>query len=141
MVVEPTGERTLTLFVRERTNPATICFAVGEPLSNRLNRLHEVIMRNIKEFVNGMIRANGMELHRATFKPAYIGVNLHVSPKRLDRYSNEFSGTPNARQLNTEVQMTESVQVGIGNRLPFHEPIGSKPSRQILILDSWNAWQ
>lgn len=98
-------------------------------------------MRDIKEFVNGTIRANGMELHRATFKPAYIGVNLHVSPKRLDKYSNAFSGSPNARQLDTEVQMTALVQGSVGGRFPVLDMIGSKPSRQILILDSWNAWQ
>ena len=65
---------------------------------NRLNRPHETVKHGVNEFVNGMIRTNGMDSHWSTFKRAYIGFYQHVRLKHLDRYSNEFAGRHNAWQ-------------------------------------------
>lgn len=66
-----------------------------------------------------MIYINHMDSPRgAPLKHAYPGVFHHVSKKHLGRYTNEFTGRHNARQMDTEDQMTALAQDSISKR--FH---------------------
>jgi len=79
-----------------------------------LRRPHD----RVKEFVNGMIHTKGQELRWAILKHANLGAFHHESPKHLGRYMDEFAGRHNARQMDTEDQMTALVQDSISKR--FH---------------------
>ena len=141
MPVDKTDAATLQGFVHERTKPETLVFTDEARAYEGLRRPHQRVKHSVKEFVNGMIHTNGMESHWANFKRAYIGVFHHVSAKHLGRYSNEFAGRHNARQMDTEDQMTALVHGSVGKRLPLADLIGPKPTRQPAMLNAWNAWE
>ena len=141
MPVDSTDAATLQDLVHERTNPDTLVFTDEARAYDGLGRPHGRVKHSVKEFVNGMIHTNGMESHWAMLKRAYVGVYHHMSRKHLGRYSNEFAGRHNARQLDTEAQMSALLQGGIGKRLPLAELIGPKSTRQPAMLNAWNPWE
>ena len=141
MPVDKTDAATLQGFVHERTKPDTLVLTDEARAYDGLRRAHQRVKHSVKEFVNGKIHTNGMESHWATLKRAYVGVYHHMSQKHLGRYANEFAGRHNARQMDTEAQMTALVQGSVGKRLPLAELIGPKHTRQPEMLNAWNAWE
>ena len=139
--VDSTDAATLQGFVHEWTKPDTLVYTDEARAYDGLRRPHLRVKHSVKEFVNGKIHTNGMESHWALFKRAFIGVFHHVSAKHLGRYSNEFAGRHNARQMDTEDQMSALVQGSVGRRLPLADLIGPKPTRQPAMLNAWDAWE
>ena len=61
-----------------------------------LHRPSGRVEHSVKVYMNDMVHANGIESHWAILKRAYKDVFLHVSPKHLGGYTNEFSGADTA---------------------------------------------
>ena len=135
--VESTDAATLQGFVHGRTKPDTLVYMDEARAYNGLRRPNQRVKHSVKEFVNGKIHTNGMESHWVLF----IGVFHRASAKHLGRYSNEFAGRHNARQIDTEDQMSALVPGSVGRRLPLSDMIGAKPTRQPAMLNTWDAWE
>ena len=84
----------------------------------------------MNECVNGQAHTNDVESFWAVLKRGYHGLNLHWSPKRMQRYIAEFSGRHNVRNLDTIDQMRFIVAAMIGKRLMYRTLIadGEQPS-------------
>ena len=132
-----TDAPTLTDFLHEHKNPATLVFTDEARAYDGLKSPHSRVKHSVKEFVNGMIHTNGFESNWASMKRAKAGVYHHFSMKHIDRYHNEFAGRDNARQLDTEAQMTDKAQRGIGKWLRFGNLSGPRNSRQPLMVRHW----
>ena len=133
--VESTDAATLQGFVLERTKPDTLVYMDEARAYDGLRSLHQRVKHSVKEFVNGKIHTDGMKSHWVLF----IGVFHRVSAKHLGRYSNEFAGRHNTRQMDSENPMSALVQGSVGRRLPLSDLIGAKPTRQPAMLNTWNA--
>ena len=127
--------------MHEHKNPATLVLTDEARAYDGLKRPHGHVKHSVKEFMNGMIHTNGVESNWASMKRATAGVYHHFSGKHIDRYHNEFAGRDNARQLDTEAQMTDMAQRGIGKRLRYIDLIGPKETRQPAMLNAWTAWE
>ena len=66
---------------------------------------------------------NGLESFWSIMKRGYTGTYHHISPKRLHRHVDEFSGRHNVRPLDTIDQMAAIVRRAAGKRLPYQELI------------------
>ena len=74
-----------------------------------------------KEFVNGQAHTNGIESFRAGLKRGYYGTYRRMSPKRLNRYVNEFAGRHNNHRTDTVEQLTVMAGGMEGKRLTYSE--------------------
>ena len=128
-VVEKTDASTLQGFVHRNTNADTQVYTDEARAYEGLNRPHEAVKHSVGEYVREMAHTNGMESHWALFKRGLDGTYHHVSPKHLDRYSNEFEGRHNNRPLDTAEQMNRMAQRGVGKHLPYAELIGTDDTR------------
>ena len=128
-VVEDTKANTLQGFVHQNTNADTQVYTDEASAYEGLNRPHEAVKHSVGEYVNGQAHTNGIESHWAMFSRGLMGVYHHVSPKHLDRYTNEFEGRHNARPLDTANQMGAMVTGGVGKRLRFVDLIGPEDTR------------
>ena len=70
----------------------------------------ESVRHSVKEYVNGMAHANGIESFWASLKRGYYGTYHRMSPKHLDRYVGEFEGRHNQREDDTIDQMAAMVR-------------------------------
>lgn len=66
-----------------------------------------------------MAHTTGMEAFWANLKCAHTGTFHKMSPKHLDRYVQDFSGTHNFRGSDTLDQMRATVVGLVGHSLPY----------------------
>ena len=84
---------------------------------------HEAVNHSVSEYVRDMVSTNGMESFWAMLKRGHQGVYHKMSPKRLDRYCQEFAGRHNAREADTIDQMAGVVTGMAGKRLRYQDLI------------------
>lgn len=129
-VVVSTDAWTLTGFVHERTEPATMAFTDETRMYDRINRPHQTVKHSPKEYVNGAAHTNAIESFWATLKRAHYGVYHSFSVKHLPKYVNEFAGRHNIRPLDTIEQMSSVFLDGIGKRMRYTDLIDKVETRQ-----------
>ena len=128
-VVKRTDAPTLQGFVHRNTNADTQVYTDEARAYEGLNRPHEAVKHSVGEYVREQAHTNGMESHWALFKRGLDGIYHHVSPKHLDRYSNEFEGRHNNRPLDTADQMAAMAKRSVGKHLPYADLIGPAETR------------
>ena len=128
-VVPSTDGPTLRSFVHMNTNFTAKVYSDEAGAYQGLNREHEAVAHGAGEYVKGQAHTNGVESHWALFKRGLQGTYHHVSVKHLGRYSNEFEGRHNTRQMDTENQMEAMVVGASGKRMTYEGLIGPVEGR------------
>lgn len=112
---------TLKQFVRENITPGATLLTdenrgyvhLGDAYGGEYKR--ESVRHSVKEYVDGMAHANGIESFWSMLKRGYYGTYHKMSRKYLQRYVNEFAGRHNLRPMDTIEQM-ESMVNGMENK-------------------------
>ena len=133
-VVDSTDAPTLTGFMHEHTDPATLVFTDEARAYDNIKRPHLTVKHIVKEFVNGMVHTNGIESLWATVTREMVGVYHHWIFKHPLRYINEDTGRHNQRPLDTDEQMGEMVRNCVVKRLRYIDLIGPKHTPQPRML-------
>ncbi len=87
------------------------------------DREHEAVRHSVGEYVRDKAHTNGIESHWAMMKRGFNGIYHKMSPKHLDRYTQEFAGRHNARESDTIDQMSGIVAGMTDKRLRYRELI------------------
>ena len=118
VIPDTTGE-TLQNFVRENAEEGATVYTDENRSYLALKRDfdHDSVNHSISEHVDGMVHTNGMESFWSMLKRAHKGTFHKLSPKHLHRYVDEFAGKHNIRDLDTLVQMRDTVARLVGGRL------------------------
>ena len=103
---------TLTGFVHKRTKSDNLVFTEEARAYDHINRPHMTVKPSVKEFVNDMVRINGMESFSAVLRRAYVCIDQHMSARHLHRYVGEFTGRHNARPMDPVAQLALAVRNG-----------------------------
>ena len=82
---------------------------------------HESVKHSVSEYVNGMAHTNGIWSFWALLKRGYHGTYHHMSETHLARYVQEFVGCLNIREMDTHVQMSETVKGMVGKQLRYKD--------------------
>ena len=114
-VVGSTDKATLQGFVTDNTTGDATVYTDEARSYSGLPRKHEVVKHSVGEYVRGQVSTNGMESHWATLKRGITGTYHQMSPKHLHRYSAEFAGRHNDRELDTFDQITAIIN-GMNNK-------------------------
>ncbi len=124
-VIADTTAKTLQGFVREHTEAGATVYSDEHKSCNGLRRDfdHEAVNHSVSEYVDGMAHTNGMESFWSMLKRAHKGTFHKLSPKRLERYVDEFAGKHNMRDSDTLVQMRDTVARLVGRRLLYRDLI------------------
>ena len=125
---------TVKPFITDNTSQSAVVYSDDSIVYYRLRRAREVVNHSTGEFVRGMVHTNGIESFWSMLKRGLLGVYHHVSVKHLQRYTTEFAGRHNQRQLDTEAQMGALVISGVGKRLRYADLIGPRHTRQPRML-------
>ena len=121
-VVASTDAASLQPFVVEHTRPGAEVFTDEHGAYRGIPGVkHQTVKHSVGEYVAGMAYTNGVESFWSMLKRGYHGTYHQMSAKHLQRYTNEFSGRHNARELDTADQMG-AVAAGLaGRRLTYWE--------------------
>lgn len=68
---------------------------------------HETVNHGAGQYVNGLASVNGAENFWKHFKKGIEAIYIHVSPKHLQKYCDEFAYRFNQRELENEGKFTE----------------------------------
>lgn len=96
---------TVKPFITQNTSKSAGVYSDDSIVYSGLRRAREVVNHSTGEFVRGMAHTNGIESFWSMLKRGLVGVYHQVSVKHLQRYTTEFAGRHNQRQLDTEAQM------------------------------------
>ena len=122
-VVEDTDAKTLHAFVAENADPDAVVFTDDAAAYQGIPNEHETVKHSVSEYVNGMAHTNGIESLWSMLKRAHKGTFHKISPKHLQRYVSEFAGKHNIRDLDTIVQMRDTVARLVGRNLLYRDLI------------------
>lgn len=84
---------------------------------------HESMNHSVSEYVRDMAHTNGVESLWSMMKRGHDGIYHKMSPKHLDRYSQEFAGRHNIRDADTIDQIENLIAGIVGKRLLYRELI------------------
>ncbi len=124
-VIRTVDAKTLQGFVEDNTTEDAKVFTDELRSYKGVKREHESVNHSIEEYVNGMVHTQGIESFWSMLKRAHKGTFHKMSPKHLQRYVNEFSAKHNIRDLDTLVQMRDTVARLVGRRLLYRDLIAS----------------
>ena len=135
-VVESTDKPTLQGFVRDNAEPgATLYTDEHGSYAGMPEYDHEAVNHSVSEYVRGLAHTNGMEAHWSLFKRFYHGTFHKLSAKHLQRYTDEFAGRNNIRDMDTLDQMAAKARRFDGRRLTYADliadnglPSGARPT-------------
>lgn len=85
------------------------------------DRQHEAVKHSVGEYVREQAHTNGIESHWSMMKRGFQGIYHKMSPKHLDRYTQEFAGRHNARDADTVDQMAGIIAGMEGKRLRYSD--------------------
>ena len=122
-VVEKTDATTLVPFVYSRTKASARVFTDDASAYNAIVNPHETVKHSAHEFVRGPVHTNGVESFWSMLKRAHKGTFHKMSPKRLDRYVQEFAAKHNMRESDTLAQMRDTVARMVGRNLFYSDLI------------------
>ncbi len=121
-VIEHPDAPTLQGFVERHTAPGAMVYTDDhggyEGLPN-----HEAVRHSAGEYVSAMANTNGIESFWSMLKRAHKGTFHKLSPKHLQRYVTEFAGKHNARNADTQDQMTALAVGLVGKHLLYRDLI------------------
>ena len=122
-VVPNTKKKTLHGFIADNVEPGSTVYTDEHQSYEGMPFQHESVKHSAAEYVRGMAHTNGMESFWALMKRGIHGTFHKLSHKHLDRYTNEFAGRNNIRDLDTVEQM-EVLSAGmVGKRLTYSKLI------------------
>ena len=129
-VVEDTTGKTLKGFVHMNTEFNAQVYTDEARAYEGLNRPHLTVAHGEGEYVGDQGQTtNGMESHWSMFKRGFVGTYHKMSKKHLHRYTGEFAGRHNRRELDTGAQMSRMVEQMEGKRLRYEDLIGPPETR------------
>lgn len=122
--VQNTDAGTMHQFIDERVAPGTQVYTDDASAYAGMSYPHESVKHSVGEYVRGQAHTNGIESFWSMMKRGYVGTYHHMSEKHLDRYTSEFAGRHNIRELGTPEQMEGIARRMIGKRLRYKDLIG-----------------
>ena len=123
-VVTDTDGETLQGFVREHVEPGAEVFTDDAAAYDGLTDYeHGTVRHSVGEYVNGKVHTNGIESLWSMLKRSHKGTFQKLSPKRLQRYVDEFGWWQNVREFDTEEQLHCLAEDREGKRLRYRELI------------------
>ena len=124
-VVKGTDAVTLKGFLRYHAKPGTTVYTDEAPGYQGMTDMnHHTVNHGASEYVVDRVRTNGIESFWSMLKRGYHGIFHKISHWHLNRYVNEFCGSPNIRGLDTVEMMLSMVAGMVGKRLTYMELIG-----------------
>ena len=102
VVARPLGQKeTLADFVRETVEEGSTVYTNEHQAYKSLEKHydHKTVKHSEEEYVRGRVHINGIESFWSMFKRGTVGTYHHMSDKHLHRYSDEFTGRHNHRDL------------------------------------------
>ena len=121
-VVQKTDRETLQGFIHERVESgATVYTDEAKAYSGLEN--HVAVNHSTGKYVRDQAHTDGIGSFWATLKRAYAGTYHKLSPKRLDRYVQQFAAKHNVRGLDTIDEMESMVVAMLGRRLLYEDLI------------------
>ena len=122
-VVTNTTKSTLQGFVAAHAAPDAAMYTDDAAAYDGLPFNHATVKYTLAEYVRGDIHTNGIESLWSMLKRAHKGTFHKMSPKRLDRYVQEFAARHNLRDEDT-INIMAAVATGMnGKRLRYRELI------------------
>ena len=122
-VVTETDAETLQDFVEENTETDATVYTDDAKAYKGVDRDHEAVRHSVSEYVRGQAHTNGIESFWSMFERGFHGTFHKISPKHLQRYVSEFAGKHNVRDLDTIVQMRDTVARLVGRNLLYRNLI------------------
>ena len=122
-VVTETDAETLQDFVEENTESDAMVYTDDAKAYKGVDRDHEAVRHSVSEYVRGMAHTNGIESFWSMFERGFHGTFHKISPKHLQRYVSEFAGKHNVRDLDTIIQMRDTVARLVGRNLLYRNLI------------------
>ena len=122
-VVTETDAETLQDFVEENTETDATVYTDDAAAYRGVDREHEAVRHSVSEYVRGKAHTNGIESFWSMFERGFHGTFHQISPKHLQRYVSEFAGKHNVRDLDTIVQMRDTVARLVGRNLLYRNLI------------------
>lgn len=129
-VVEGTDSGTLQSFIVRHTDPEAEVNTDDHRAYIGMPRRHVSVNHSAGEYVRGDATTNSLESHWAMLKKGIVGTFHHLSAKHLERYTTEFAGRHNNRELDTEEHMEHLARGADGKRLTYAELIGPRKTAQ-----------
>ena len=120
-VVRSTDGKTLKGFVKRHAKPGATVYTDDAVAYQSLPFAHATVRHSLAEYVKGDVHTNGIESLWSMLKRAHKGTFHKLSPKRLDRYVQEFAGRHNLRDKDTLEQITAIVRSMDGRRLKYRQ--------------------
>ena len=122
-VTQRVDSESLQGFVKDNTLPGAQVYTDDASAYDGLPFAHESVRHSVSEYVDDMAHTNGVESFWATLKRAHKGTFHKLSPRRLNRYVQEFAGKHNMRDSGTLAQMRDTVARLVGTNLLYRDLI------------------
>ncbi len=106
-------------FAADRAVEGATVYAGDASAYRGVDRPREAVRRSVGEYFRDQARASGLEGFWAPLKRARKGTFRKMSPKRLNRYVDEFSGRHDAPSKDTADQMGQMAAGMVGKRLRY----------------------
>ena len=113
-VVEDTTARTLQGFIADNVNQDTCVYTDDSNAYSNLPFNHDSVKHSVGEYVKQQAHINGIESFWAMLNRSHKGTFHKISSKHLNRYAKEFSGRRNIRELDTIIQMRDTLARLVG---------------------------
>ena len=114
-----TTAKTLHGFIADNVSQNVTVYTDDSTAYSNLSFNQDSVKHSVGEYVKQQTPINGIESFWAMLKRAHKGTFHKISPKHLDRIVHEFAGKHNIRNLDTLVQMRDTVARLVGRNL-FH---------------------
>ena len=122
-VAASTDKATLQGFVADNAAPDATVYTDEAAAYKGMSFNHESMNHSVSEYVRDMAHTNGVESLWSMMKRGHDGIYHKMSPKHLDRYSQEFAGRHNIRDADTIDQIENLIAGIVGKRLLYRELI------------------
>ena len=120
-VVTDTTAETLQGFVVDNADAFAKVYTDDAKAYTSLPFDHETVKHSQDEYVRGDVHTNGVESFWSMFKRAKKGTFHKLSPKHLNRYTQEFANKHNLRELDTLQQMAALARGMVHQRLRYRD--------------------
>ncbi len=123
-VVPSKSINALMPIIKDNVEKGSLIVSDGYNGYNGLGRrgyLHESVDHQTKEFVRGKFHTNSLEGYWSLFKRGIIGIYHYVSPKHLQRYSDEFTFRYETRKIK-DCERFMNILMNVGSfRITYNE--------------------
>ena len=118
-------DKTTVAGIKDRVSNQVAAQAVEKTDAETLHGfvLKHTVFGEPYKYAKEQVHINGMESFWSTLKRAHKGTYHKISPKRLNRYVQEFATRHNIREQDTIGQMAETAKGMAGKRLTYSDLI------------------